>query len=142
MSDDEDLRNLFKRLGIGIAVLLVFCTLFYFVLLNRFSPHSSKVVEDVNNKKSIYVLIDDNKCSNCKDIKRIIEEEDIPYYEINIDKATYYEDFLSSISATKNEVVLPTLIFVREGNLDSTMVEINDEGLLKEFIERTKGYIE
>ena len=39
----------FKRLGIGIVVLIIFSAVMIILLINRFSPHSSKVVEAVKN---------------------------------------------------------------------------------------------
>ena len=52
-TDDEELISLFKRLGIGIVVLIIFSAVMIILLINRFSPHSSKVVEAVNNKESL-----------------------------------------------------------------------------------------
>ena len=136
--DDVELYNLFKRLGIGIVVLLVFGILFFFVLLNKFSPRSPEVVNSVKKGETIYVLIDEKKCSTCKKIKEILKEEDIKYYEINVDKDSHYKEFLDSISATENEVVIPTLMYIKDGKLDSTVVDIKDEDVLKVFIKNTK----
>ena len=138
-TDDVELINLFKRLGIGIVILLIFSIVVILLLANRFSPHSSKVIESVQNKESMYVLIDNNKCSTCKRIKEILKQENTSYYEINIDKDSHYKEFLKSISATENEVVVPTLMYIKEGNLDSTIVDIKDEELLKAFLINKKN---
>lgn len=138
-TDDEELISLFKRLGIGIVVLIIFSAVMIILLINRFSPHSSKVVEAVNNKESLYVLIDNNDCRNCDGIRKILKEENISYYEINIEKDGHYKEFLESISATENEVVVPTLMYIKEGQLDSTIVEIKDEEILKTFITNTSS---
>ena len=92
-TDDEELISLFKRLGIGIVVLIIFSAVMIILLINRFSPHSSKVVEAVNNKESLYVLIDNNDCRNCDGIRKILKEENISYYEINIEKDGHYKEF-------------------------------------------------
>lgn len=138
-TDDEELISLFKRLGIGTGILLIFSIIVIIFLVKRFSPHSSKVVESVNNKESIYVLIYDNKCTTCKKIKEVLTEEKIDYYEINVDKDGHYKEFLKSISATENEVDVPTLMYIKEGNLDSTIVDIKDEELLRVFISNTSS---
>lgn len=138
-TDDEELISLFKRLGIGIVVLIIFSVVMIILLINRFSPHSSKVVEAVNNKETLYVLIDNNKCKTCDRIKEVLKEENISYYEINIEKDGHYKEFLESISATENEVVVPTLMYIKEGQLDSTIVEIKDEEILKTFITNTSS---
>lgn len=141
-TDDVELINLFKRLGIGIVVILVFCILFFFVLLNKFSPRSPEVVNSVKEGKTLYVLIDKKKCSTCKRIKEILKEEKINYYEINVDKDSHYKEFLNAISSTENEVVIPTIMFIKDGKLDSTVVDIKNEEVLKAFLSTTKQNIE
>lgn len=137
--DDEDLKSLFKRLGIGIIVLLIFSVIFIIFLMNKFSPHSSKVVESVENKETLYVLIYNNSCKKCDEIQKILKNNKVSYYEINIDKDGHYKEFLKSISVTENEVVIPTLMYIKEGMLDSTIVDIKDEEVLNAFLENTKS---
>lgn len=138
-TDDEELISLFKRLGIGIVILIIFSAIMIILFVNRFSPHSSKVVEAVNNKESLYVLIDDNSCNTCERIKEILKEAKVSYYEINTEKDGHYKEFLAAISATENEIVVPTLMYIREGQLDSTIVEIKDEEILKAFLTNTNN---
>lgn len=137
-TDDEELIALFKRLKIGILVLLFFSVIFIIFIYNKFMPHTSEVVQKINNKESAYVLIDNKNCNTCKRIKEILKEEKVKYYEINVDKDNNYNDFLKSLSITKNEVVIPTLMYINEGVLDSSIVNIKDEEILKAFLENNK----
>lgn len=137
-TDDEELIALFKRLGVGILVLLLFSTIFVIFIYNKFLPHTAEVITKINNDESLYVLVDDNSCKTCKRIKEVLKENNVKYYEINIDKDNHYKAFLQTLSITKNEVVVPTLMYINNGNLDSTIVEIKDEEILKAFLENTK----
>ena len=137
-TDDEELISLFKRLKIGIVIILIFSVLFVVFIYNKFLPHTPEVINKINNKESLYVLIDNKSCNTCKRIKEILEENNISYYEINIDKDTHYKEFLKSLSITENEVVVPTIMYINNGMLDSTIVEVKDEEILKAFLENTK----
>ena len=137
-TDDEELISLFKRLKIGIVIILIFSVLFVVFIYNKFLPHTPEVINKINNKESLYVLIDNKNCNTCKRIKEILEENNISYYEINIDKDTHYKEFLKSLSITENEVVVPTIMYIENGMLDSTIVEVKDEEILKAFLENTK----
>lgn len=137
-TDDEELIALFKRLGVGILVLLLFSTIFVIFIYNKFLPHTAEVITKINNDESLYVLVDDNSCKTCKRIEEVLKENNVKYYEINIDKDNHYKEFLQTLSITKNEVVVPTLMYINNGNLDSTIVEIKDEEILKAFLENTK----
>lgn len=137
-TDDEELLSLFKRLKIGIVIILVFAVLFVVFIYNKFLPHTPEVINKINNKESLYVLVDNKSCTTCKRIKEILKENNISYYEINIDKDTHYKEFLKSLSITENEVVVPTIMYIENGMLDSTIVEVNDEEILKAFLENTK----
>lgn len=137
-TDDEELISLFKRLKIGIVIILIFSVLFVVFIYNKFLPHTPEVINKINNKESLYVLIDNKSCNTCKRIKEILEENNISYYEINIDKDTHYKEFLKSLSITENEVVVPTIMYIENGMLDSTIVEVKDEEILKAFLENTK----
>lgn len=137
-TDDEELIALFKRLGVGILVLLLFSTIFIVFIYNKFLPHTSEVITKINNNESLYVLVDDNSCKTCKRIKEVLKENNVKYYEINIDKDKQYKEFLQALSITENEIVVPTLMYVNNGSLDSTIVEIKDEEILNAFLENTK----
>lgn len=137
-TDDEELLSLFKRLKIGIVIILIFAVLFVVFIYNKFLPHTPEVINKINNKESLYVLVDNKSCTTCKRIKEILKENNISYYEINIDKDTHYKEFLKSLSITENEVVVPTIMYIENGMLDSTIVEVNDEEILKAFLENTK----
>ena len=73
-TDDEELISLFKRLKIGLIVVILFSIIFVFFIYNKFLPHTPEVVKRINNKEHIYVLIDNKSCTECKRIKEILKE--------------------------------------------------------------------
>ena len=141
LSDDIELQELLRKLGVALVFIIIFGILFALILVNIFLPKDSKVLSKVEKKETFYVLIDDNKCTRCKKIKEILKEQEIEYIEINIDKSNYYKRFLRSISSSENDVVIPSMMFIYKGELESTIVDIKDEEILNSFIDRTKEII-
>ena len=137
--EDEELAILLKKLGIGIIVLLVFSTLIIIFFYNKFSPHIPKVITSIEKKETIYVFIENNSCKNCKEIKQILNDKKINYYTINIDKEKEYKLFLNKLSITENDVIIPMLMYIKDGNLDSSVIEISDEEILNAFIDNTNN---
>ena len=58
-------------------------------------------------------------------------------YEINIDKTTIndYQRILRKIKISENDIVIPTMIYVEEGNLKSSLVDIKNKNELLSYIE-------
>ena len=55
---------------------------------------------------------------------------------MNTDKDGKYKSFLRSIDSSENDIAKPTLMYIKEGKLDSTIVSIKDEDILKAFLEK------
>ena len=138
-TDDEELKSLLQRLGKGIIVLIIFTILLIIFLVRKFYLNETKLIQDINNKKDIYILVDDNKCSNCEEIKRILKDNSIDYYEINIDKSHDYKDMLSALEITDNEIDTPTILYVSKGKFTSSIVDIKDEDVINKFIENNEN---
>ena len=140
--DDEDLKNLFNRLKIGILVILLFGGLFLIILVNKFSVKDSKVIKAINNNETLYVLIDDNSCKECKRIKEIFKENNIYYMELNTDKETQYKVFLKKISSSEHDVEKPTIMYIKDGKMVSSIVKVKTEEQINNFIETNETIVE
>lgn len=140
--DDEDLRSLFNRLKIGILVIIIFGGLFLIILVNKFSVKDSKVIKAINNNETLYVLIDDNSCKECKRIKEIFKENNIYYMELNTDKETQYKVFLKKISSSEHDVEKPTIMYIKDGKMVSSIVKVKTEEQINNFIETNETIVE
>ncbi len=140
--DDEDLKSLFNRLKIGILVILLFGGLFLIILVNKFSVKDSKVIKAINNNETLYVLIDDNSCKECKRIKEIFKENNIYYMELNTDKETQYKVFLKKISSSEHDVEKPTIMYIKDGKMVSSIVKVKTEEQINNFIETNETIVE
>ena len=83
------------------------------------------------------ILITEKECNKCKEIKNIIKEKKVPYYELNFDETTIndYNRILRKIKISENDIVIPSLIYIEEGNLKSSLVDIKGKNELLSYIE-------
>ena len=83
------------------------------------------------------ILITEKECNKCKEIKSIMKEKKVPYYELNFDETTIndYNRILRKIKISENDIVIPSLIYIEEGNLKSSLVDIKGKNELLSYIE-------
>jgi len=132
--NDPELITLRNRVLLGIFLVLIFTIPLIFFFINRYNINDPKIVKKINNKETMLVLITDNNCENCELTRKILLSENISYYELNIVKNNDYKEFKDKLSITDNEIVVPTLMYIKEGELYSTIVDIDEEEL-NEFID-------
>ena len=138
-TDDEELMSLFQRLGKGIIILIIFTILMIIFLVRKFYLNETKLIKDINEEKDIYILVDDNSCRNCKEIKRILKDYNISYYEINTDKDNDYKNMLNTLEITENEIDIPTILYISKGKFSSSIVDVKDEDVINTFIENNEN---
>ena len=66
-----------------------------------------------------------------------MKDKEVPYYELNFDKTTIndYKRILRKVKISENDIVIPTLIYIQDGNLRSSLVNIKDKNELLSYIE-------
>lgn len=129
------LRNRFY-MALGIALLFTIPMLLF--IINRFNEKPSKLLTSLTNKESILILVTKDKCKTCKEKKEFLKENQVSFYELNVDKDNnIYEVLLRKISLSKDEIIPPTIIYLEKGILNSTLVNSSDEELL-DYLEYNK----
>ena len=133
MRDPEfiELRN---RFLIGLGICIVFMVPFFFFLKNKLI-NTSKVIEAINRKEDIVLLVTSKDCSNCKIYKKQLTNLGVNYIETNRNKDKYYEEILRKLNVVKTDIIPPTIIYIKEGALYATLVEIKTKEELTIFVE-------
>lgn len=127
---NEELIELRNRLLIGIAVALVFCIPFLFIFINKFGYKPSKVLESLNEESKMVLLITGEECDNCRNTENILKENDVKYSLLNKDREIKYKEILRKIEVTESDVIVPTVIYIDEGKIYSSLAEPNVDELL------------
>lgn len=136
MKDEEFIKlknNFFK----SVFFVLLFIVPFTIALITKFGTNNTNIENKIRNKETMLILITEKKNNKCREIKDILKKQNVNYYEINIDKTTIndYQRILRKIKISENDIVVPTMIYVEEGNLKSSLVDIKNKNELLSYIE-------
>ena len=124
---DPEFIKLKNRFLFGIGICLLFLLPFFFFFLNKFTIKDSIIIQRIKNKETFIVFVSKNNCSQCKNYERKLQEEEIPYLLSNIDKDKDYTKMLEYLNLSKEDLSFPSLIYIEEGVLVSTLVDFREE---------------
>ena len=133
--EDEEFKTLIKRIIIGIVIALIFVVPLTFVFINKLTPHDSNIIKSIKNKEDSVVLIIGNDCSNCQTTIKTINNLEFKHFVINKDKnSTNYDKIITKLNMSFSDVAVPTILYLKEGNLKASLVEIKDNDDLLVFL--------
>ncbi len=131
------LRNRFL-LGIGICmVLLIPFFLFFFVKLNQ---DDSKVVQMIKQKETFFLLITDKNTPSS--YKKEVKKNGLRYEFLSSENNQYYTSLLRTLDIPKTDVITPSMMYIQEGELKSTLNDISKKEDISIFINNFKGGVE
>lgn len=134
MRDPEfiELRNKFF---LGIFIFLIFAIPIFFFIKNKLFISDSNITKAINNKNSMLILVVENKCNECKKNKNTLNDLNVNYYILNKDRERDYGTILKKLNLQEKEIIVPTLIYIREGNTYAYINDIKSENEINSFIE-------
>ena len=135
MQDEEFIRlknNFFKILFFMILFMVPFTMIF----VTKFEVNDTKILKQIKTEQKVLILVTEKNCSTCKEIKKILKENDVKYSELNVDKVTIndYKNILNKIKMPEYEVVIPALITIENQTLKSSLVNIKNKNELLMYI--------
>ena len=136
--DDVELIDLLRKLKITIPVIIIFSVLLIIILIKKFNSTDTELIKKIKNNELLYILVYDNKCDKCKQIKEILKEKKIYYYEINKNKDKNYNKTLKELNMKEYEIISPTLLYINEGKLSVSAIDIKNAETIDALIENGK----
>lgn len=135
---DPEFIQLRNRFLMALVIALIFTIPMILFVVNRFNEKPSKIIEKINKKENIIVLVTEENCPSCINNKNILKDNNVSFYEINKDDdKNTYEIILRKISMSKSDVTPPTVIYIEEGTLYSSLVNPSEEEL-KSYLDYNK----
>ena len=131
---DENLKDLIRNIFFVIVVIAIFTILIIFLFYNKIEGDSS-IENNINNNKDMILLVHKSKCSLCGQIKRELWKNSMFIEEINSSTNKRYHTILKKLGISENDIVEPSLVVIREGRVESILVNIQNIDDLKDFIE-------
>ena len=135
IDQDDDLRDLFKRIGIIIAILLFFTVLLIILYLKKYNLQETKEEKVLKTNEIVFILLRNDICSNCKEIESILENKEIHHITINEDRNKKWKNIRVQIEFESSGLNNPTLICVKEGKSYSFITEINEKKEIEDYID-------
>lgn len=134
---DKEFVRLKKIFFKSSFFVIIFMVPFTIALITKFGYKTTNMEKSIRNKESLLILVTKKDCSRCKEIKEILKDKKVPYYELNFDKTTIndYQRILRKVKIGEHDIVIPTLIYMQDGNLKSSLVDIKDKNDLLSYIE-------
>lgn len=127
---NNELIELRNRFLLALAIALVFTIPLLFFFINKLSIKPSKILEGIKNEKTMIILVVADKCKNCSKLQNILQENNVNYNLLNLDRETKYEEILKKIALPKSDISPPTIIYLKDGILHSTLLNPTTDDLL------------
>ena len=132
---DEEFIILRNRILFGLLVVIIFAIPTFFVIKNKLLVKETSIIKQINNKENFVILVTKENCTNCKDYEKELKNLNVEYSTLKKDTSESYTKVLDKLSINENDIIPPTIIYVEEGILKSTLVDIKNNNEIKEFVE-------
>lgn len=137
--NDPELISLIKKIGCTLLLLVIGITLMIIIYRNKYQLGESNIIKKINNNDTFLILITDNKCSNCIEIKNILDENNIDY--IKISNNNEIKKVKEKLIIEEKDLEIPSLLIVSEKELKVSLVNPNNEELYL-FLDNYFGSLE
>lgn len=119
---DQDFIALRNRIVLAVLVAIVFTIPLIIFIFNKFGNNSSLILNSLNKKENLVLLVTKEECKSCEDSENILKKQKVNYTLLNKDQETNYEKIIRKIGISDDDIIVPTIIYVEEGLLYSSLV--------------------
>ena len=124
---DTELIDLIKKISYTIILLIIAISLMTVIYHNKYQLGESNIIKKINNNDTFLILITDNKCSNCVQIKNILDENNIDY--IKISNNNEIKKVKEKLIIEEKDLEIPSLLIISEKELKVSLVNPSNEEL-------------
>lgn len=135
MEAEDQIRDLRNKILLGLFIFIIFFIPALAVFMTKFGRVDTKVIEKVNKEESFIILFIKEDCEYCNETKKILKDNNIKYEEVKTDSERYYDTIIHELEISKKDIVEPTIMYIENGKLNSSLVGINNKKDLKLYID-------
>ena len=133
--EDLELKELARNIGIWLFVLIVFGSLFVIILINKFGVKDISINQAIDKEDELVVLVINTDTKNRNEIKKCLNENNVSYEIVYKNRERYFDDFLLKLDLEEKDIVVPTIIYIKDQKANSILVDIKDIDDLYSFLE-------
>lgn len=119
---DQDFIALRNRIVLAVLVAIVFTIPLIIFIFNKFGNNSSLILNSLNKKENLVLLVTKEECKSCEDSENLLKKQKVNYTLLNKDQETNYEKIIRKIGISDDDIIVPTIIYIEEGLLYSSLV--------------------
>ena len=105
---------------------------------------SSKDIKKVyDDKKTILLYVEDsnsNNCKKCDEVKNYLDSKKVDYvlYDVSKSGDKDYKKMLDVYGIDINSFKKPALLYIKDGNMYSNIINISNTGIIDQFLKDNK----
>ena len=136
--NDPELIELRNKFLLGILVAVVFCVPIIVFMSKNMVTNDSDIYSYVKSRETFIIFVEEKRCSACDDVRQILDNKNVSYYVMDIDKTKDYLNILKRLNLSEDVVTRPGIIYVDEGKLYSYLFDIESDEQVNNYIELNK----
>ena len=127
---DPEFIKLRNRFLTGILICLIIFIPFFLFLYQKIYPHDTTIMKKIKKEETMYILITQNDCKECKRWEESIKEK-LDYSKVNKDRDSSYQRLLEELDIEKDDITPPALLYIKDGQLDSMVMNEKLEDMIR-----------
>ena len=133
MRDPEfiELRNKFL---LGVLIFLIFAIPIFFFVRNKMFMPDSKIMKYLKKNDSMLILVVEDNCTRCKKSKETLNELDVNYFILDKSTNRDYNNIISKLELSEEDVEIPTIILINKGKVYSYITNIKSSQEITSFV--------
>ena len=133
---DPEFIALKNRFLVALAITAIFIIPMSIFVVNKFSTAKSELLQNINQEKSLVIYIMKSKCSECDTYKKVLDDNRVSYFELNVEKDSDFKEIMLKIEMPSKYATVPGIIYVTNGKMYANIVDIKSTEELNVFLEK------
>lgn len=131
--NDPEFIMLRNRFLLGVLVAIIFIVPLFFFFKNKLISNED-ILQKIRNNETLMILVVENDCIECKNYQEQLNNNGIGYMKVNKSKDTNYELILNELNMSYDDVTSPSIIYVKNKKVVSTLTNMKTNEEINSFI--------
>ena len=131
LDEQNDIKRTLTTIGLPIILLII---LFIMVIYKLYGIEESELYEKTKTNDTYLMVYVTKECDTCQDVEKRLRDNDIRFYELNLNKEKRTTEILTKFKIDREELKAPALIYIKDGKLLSYVNDIKDVETFNSFI--------
>lgn len=132
-SDDEELKDLLRKIAIWLGVVVVFGGMFIVVLVRRFGSVDSSLNEKIDSQTSVTILVETSASKKMQEIKYELNRYGIHYELVSKERKREFNNLCKLLEV--EDIQAPAVIHIENRRVVVYLDNIQDLDDLKPILE-------